>query len=161
MTKRSGGARRQPRGAYEEARQQAPALANAGLGQPTASEPARVLIAEDEPAIAEVLALVIAQAGYIPFVATDGQTALALARTSRPALVITDLKMPHLDGAGLIVALRVEAAAEGRSAPPIILMSAFRQMLGEAMGADATLAKPFHLTDVLQLLEHFLRGYET
>ncbi|HWE60989.1 MAG TPA: response regulator, partial [Chloroflexota bacterium] len=70
-----------------------------------------VLIADDEPTIAEVVAALVTDAGYRAVVATHGRQALELAQTVWPALVITDLMMPVLDGAGLIAALQEAAAA--------------------------------------------------
>ena len=86
--------------------------------------PPLVLIAEDEESIAEVVEMLVAEAGYGTVVARDGRQALALAREHWPALLITDMMMPHLDGIDLIAALRAEAADSSRGAPPAILMTA-------------------------------------
>jgi CheY-like chemotaxis protein len=71
--------------------------------------------------------------------------------------------MPQLDGAGLIAALRRSAATEERTAPPIVLTTAFAQMPRaalDAIGADATLFMPFTMEQVLRLLERFLPHLE-
>ena len=115
-----------------------------------------VLIADDEAAIAEIVATVVSEAGDAPRVAPNGRAALALARRDPPALVITDLMMPLLDGAGLIAALRAEAAAAGRAAPPVILLTAAGPGAARAAGADAVLAKPFDLAALEGLLGRFL-----
>jgi two-component system chemotaxis response regulator CheY len=115
-----------------------------------------VLIAEDEELIAEVVGLVAEDAGYRPVVALHGQQALAMARDRWPALLITDLMMPHLDGAELIAALHAEAAATGRVVPPAILMTAASLPYARAAGADAILRKPFALQDLITLLHRFL-----
>jgi CheY-like chemotaxis protein len=115
-----------------------------------------VLIADDEAAIAELVATVVREAGDAPRVAPNGCAALALARRDPPALVITDLMMPLLDGAGLIAALRAEAAAAGRAAPPVILLTAAGPEPARAAGADAVLAKPFDLAALEGLLGRFL-----
>jgi len=115
-----------------------------------------VLIAEDEELIAEVVETVAEDAGYLPVVALHGQQALAMARDRWPALLITDLMMPHLDGAGLIAALHAEAAATGRAVPPAILMTAAGLPYARAAGADAILRKPFALQDLIALLHRFL-----
>src|SRR5579875_3614881 len=70
-----------------------------------------ILIAEDEPPIADLVAEVVADLGCTPLLAGDGRRALELARERRPALLITDLMMPYVSGAQLIAALRAEAAA--------------------------------------------------
>jgi DNA-binding response OmpR family regulator len=114
-----------------------------------------VLIAEDERAIAEVLAAVVAEAGFSPLVAAHGQRALELAREHWPALLITDLMMPFLDGGELIAALRAEAHRRGLAGVPAILLTAAGSIRARAAGADAILRKPFDL-DVLEALMHRL-----
>ena len=115
-----------------------------------------VLIAEDEEPQAEIVVFVVREAGYTPLVALNGRQALALARDSRPALLITDLMMPYLDGSELIAALRADAAAGGASVPPIVLMTAASMAAARAAGADVVLRKPFHLVDLEALLRRFL-----
>lgn len=116
-----------------------------------------ILIAEDERPIAEVVAAVVADAGYEPVVAAHGRQALELARERWPGLVITDLMMPHLDGAGLIGALGEEAAARGRTRPPVILMTAAGPRQAREAGADAVLRKPFDLDALEELIRRLLR----
>ncbi|MGH2346730.1 MAG: response regulator transcription factor, partial [Chloroflexota bacterium] len=76
-----------------------------------------VLIVEDEHPIALVVAEVVADAGHLAYIAHHGLDALELAREHWPALVITDLMLPHLDGEGLIAALRAEAGPDRRMPP--------------------------------------------
>ena len=111
-----------------------------------------VLIADDESFIAAVLAAVVREKGYTAVVARNGQEALELARARRPALVITDLMMPHLDGAGLISALR----RDGAVGLPVILITASALARAGTLGADAILAKPFAIDDVDALLDRYL-----
>ncbi len=82
-----------------------------------------ILIADDEEPIVEMLATFVADLGYTPLVAQNGQEALDLARQHEPALIITDLMMPIMNGADLILVLRREAAAQGRACPPIVLLT--------------------------------------
>ncbi len=83
-----------------------------------------VLIVEDEQPIAEALRDIVEDEGYQTVTARDGQEGLELAREYRPALIITDLMMPRMDGVAFIGAMRIDAAREGWSAPPVILTSA-------------------------------------
>jgi CheY-like chemotaxis protein len=117
---------------------------------------ALVLIAEDEEPIADALAFIVADAGYIPVQAAHGREALEIARARHPALVITDLMMPHLSGTDLILALRDDAAREGYRPPPIILMTAAGHRLARATGADAVLRKPFDIGEVEDMLHRYL-----
>lgn len=115
-----------------------------------------VLIAEDEEPQAEILVFVVREAGYTPVVAHNGRQALAMAREQGPALLITDLMMPYLDGSELIAALRADAAA-GATMPHVVLMTSANMVVARAAGADVVLRKPFHLADLEALLHRFLR----
>lgn len=111
-----------------------------------------VLIAEDEDLIARVLAMAVEEAGGIPVVAHDGAEALALARETAPALLITDLMMPRLNGLELIDQLREDP----RSAVPVIMLSAAPPQQIRNTCADAVLSKPFDLAELLTLLDRYL-----
>lgn len=113
------------------------------------ADPPLILIVDDEESIAETLALIVHDAGYAPVVASNGRQALELARTHWPALVLTDMMMPLLDGPGLIAALREAAAADGRHMPPLMVLTAGGMAEARATGADVVLRKPFDL-DVLK-----------
>jgi two-component system, chemotaxis family, chemotaxis protein CheY len=121
-----------------------------------ALDPALVLIVEDEEPLAETIAFIVREAGYTPLVALNGRQALELARTRGPALLITDLMIPHLDGAAVIGALRAAAAVAGEPPPPIILITAANPVRARAAGADVILRKPFYLADLEALLHRFL-----
>jgi two-component system, chemotaxis family, chemotaxis protein CheY len=115
-----------------------------------------VLVAEDEETIAETLAMIVEDAGYSAIVAYDGREALALARRYRPQLIITDLMMPYLSGADLIVAVRAEAAAAGQAPPPVVIVTAASRVRAEEAGADAVIAKPFDVTKVEAVIQKLL-----
>ncbi len=115
-----------------------------------------ILIAEDEPAIADVVAAVVEDAGHTAVVATHGQQALDRAREQWPTLLITDLMMPHLTGTELIRALRVYAQEHASAPLPVILMTAAGRKQARAAGADAILLKPFDLARLEALLQRFL-----
>ena len=120
------------------------------------SEKKVVLIAEDERAIADIVRVVVEDAGYRPVLAAHGRQALDMARAEHPALVITDLMMTHLTGAELIAALRADAAPDGGVRAPVILMTAVNPSQARAAGADAVLYKPFDLDALEALLRRFL-----
>jgi CheY-like chemotaxis protein len=118
--------------------------------------PFLVLIAEDEEPIAEAIAFLVQDNGYTPLIASNGRQALELARQHHPALVITDLMMPYLDGDELISALRADAAQDQHAPPRTILLSAAGLRRMQNAGADAILPKPFELEDLEKLLRRFL-----
>jgi CheY-like chemotaxis protein len=125
-------------------------------GQAPLHEPRLILIAEDEEPIAEALSIILEDAGYVPLVASDGARALELARAQRPALVITDLMMPHLDGSALIAALREDAQLNGHAPVPIILMTAAGMKKAEEAGADVVVRKPFNVADLEAIIRRLL-----
>jgi DNA-binding response OmpR family regulator len=119
-------------------------------------DPMLVLIAEDEEPLAETISYVVREAGYSPLVALHGRQALELARTRRPAMLITDLMLPYLSGAALIAALRADALVTGEAPPVTILISAASRVGAIAAGANVVLRKPFHLEDLEAILRRFL-----
>ena len=111
-----------------------------------------ILIAEDELPIAQLVAELVRDLGATPLLASDGRQALAVARAQHPALLVTDLMMPHLSGVELIAALR----ADGLGPIPTILMTAVGLPAAQAAGADAVLAKPFDLDALEALVRRFV-----
>jgi len=65
-----------------------------------------ILLVDDEQDIRELLALLLADLGFSVLTAEDGDQGLALFKTARPAIVLTDIKMPGLDGIGLLKAIK-------------------------------------------------------
>jgi two-component system, chemotaxis family, chemotaxis protein CheY len=122
---------------------------------PVAVEPILILIADDEEPIVEMLATFVTDLGYTPLVAQSGKQALDLVREHWPALVITDLMMPLMNGVDLILALRAEATAQRRASPPIVLLTAGSKRAASQVPVDALLLKPFDLSQ-LELVIHRL-----
>ena len=81
--------------------------------------PPTVLVVDDEPAIREVVACMLEDEGYAVRQATDGLEALREMEAEEIDLVLSDLKMPGLDGAALVQGLR-----RRRLTVPVVLMSA-------------------------------------
>ena len=74
----------------------------------------RVLIVEDEPTIAETLADLLSDEGYVPTIGVDG-AALAVAHAEPPALILLDAMMPGLDGAEVCRRLKADPRAAARN----------------------------------------------
>jgi two-component system, OmpR family, response regulator ResD len=108
-----------------------------------AASPASILVVDDEPTIAEVVARYLERAGYATRIATDGPGAVAAALRRRPDLVVLDVMLPGFDG--LEVMRRMHEDLEGRV--PVILLSARGEesdrVVGLGLGADDYVAKPF------------------
>jgi CheY-like chemotaxis protein len=116
-----------------------------------------VLVAEDEETIAETLAMIVGDAGYLPVVARNGREALALARQHHPQLIITDLMMPFLSGQDLIAAARADAAAQGARPPAVMVVTAASRARAEEAGADAVIIKPFDVNKLEAVMQRLLR----
>ncbi|MBS0643255.1 MAG: response regulator [Proteobacteria bacterium] len=112
----------------------------------------RILIVEDEFAIAELLEMVLVDAGYEVFTAANGRQALErMAEGLRPDLVITDFMMPVLDAAGLIDAMRNDVVK--RDIPYIVMSSIPEANVRERIaGYRAFLRKPFQLAALVALV---------
>ena len=109
-----------------------------------------ILVAEDEDSIATMLRDALEDEGYQVVLARDGREALDKLHTSRPALVITDLMMPYVDGLGLCRAIQADPVYR---AIPVIVMSAIGQPLAtEGCQYAAFLKKPFDLQLVLDTI---------
>src|SRR5208282_1141605 len=125
-------------------------LALKGVIPQTDSHKPVILIVDDEPVIADTLAIILKQLGLRTMVAYDGQTALDIAKTAPPDLLLTDVVMPGMSGVDLAIALRHDAPQ-----CRVLLFSgqaATVDMLGEAgrQGHDFTLlSKPLHPKDLL------------
>ncbi|HWM06921.1 MAG TPA: ATP-binding protein, partial [Actinophytocola sp.] len=108
-----------------------------------------VLVAEDNIDMRNYLETLLAPHWPVR-TAADGAAALALAKETRPALVLTDVSMPEMDGLALVDALRADPATQGI---PIILLSAQAGVEATAAGlhagADDYLVKPFSPVELL------------
>jgi two-component system chemotaxis response regulator CheY len=123
---------------------------------------ARVLVVDDMSALRHAVRRVLREGGFSAIdEAEDGEAALVLLRSASYDLVITDLRMPNLDGVGLVRALR--RLPEGGQTPVLALSGSGLDDALEA-GATAALAKPFLSADlldnVLELLATVLAGEE-
>lgn len=79
-----------------------------------------VVVADDDPSVADYVGSVLGGAGATVLLAADGEAALSLSRHERPAAIVSDVLMPQLDGIGLARALRRDVELRDR---PVILLS--------------------------------------
>jgi DNA-binding response OmpR family regulator len=115
-----------------------------------------VLIVEDEPGLAEVLALHLEASGYSAVVAHDGLQALYEMDRSPPQVVLLDLHLPQVSGFRLIQLLKQRVDARR---PPVIVITALSfQEAQEAVraGADDFITKPFLPAEVVTRVERIL-----
>ena len=110
----------------------------------------RVVLADDNADMRDYITRLLQGAGYDVVAVGDGVQALAAAEAQPPALVLTDVMMPRLDGFGLLKALRQR---EGLASTPVVLLSARAgeeaRVEGLQAGADDYLVKPFSARELL------------
>jgi len=116
-----------------------------------------VLVVDDEPTIAEVVARYLDRAGYRTCIASDGVQALEMAQAQRPDLVVLDLMLPGLDG--LEVMRRIRDSERDRVA--VILLTArgeeSERVIGLRLGADDYVVKPFSPVELVARVDAVLR----
>jgi two-component system chemotaxis response regulator CheY len=105
----------------------------------------KVLAVDDSRTMRGMLAEVLADAGFEPYLAEDGEDGLRRLREVDPDVVITDINMPKLDGFGFIDAVRADRRHRGL---PILVLTtenaeALKDRAREA-GATGWIVKPFH-----------------
>jgi DNA-binding response OmpR family regulator len=114
-----------------------------------------ILVVEDEPSIAEIVALYLDRAGYEATIAPDGAAALELLRQTDPELIVLDLMLPKVDG------LEITRWVRERGEIPIIMLTArgseTDRIAGLEMGADDYVVKPFSPQELVSRVRAVLR----
>ncbi len=145
-----------PARAASEPRAAEPPAAAAVTGQAPAG--AVLLVADDDPAMRALVTTILAGQGFRTAEAADGLEALEQARRLNPALLLLDMDMPHLDGFGVLEALRQRLA--GR-AVPVIVVTAKDDPATETrcieMGAEDYLTKPIQPSSLVVRIRAVLR----
>jgi two-component system, OmpR family, phosphate regulon response regulator PhoB len=122
------------------------------------SPPSSVLVVEDEPDIAALVAYHLAREGYQVRTLADGADALKVVATERPDLVVLDLMLPGMGGLDVLRELRTRPESENL---PVILLTARREeqdrVEGLRLGADDYLPKPFSPQELVLRVAAVLR----
>ncbi|MFF8268404.1 response regulator transcription factor [Streptomyces sp. NPDC016562] len=117
--------------------------------------PARVLVVDDDPTVAEVVTGYLARAGFTVEHAADGATALASAGRTWPDLVVLDLMLPGMDGLDVCRRLRASGPV------PVVMLTARGdeedRIAGLELGADDYVTKPFSPRELVLRVESVLR----
>ncbi|MGH3073654.1 MAG: response regulator transcription factor, partial [Gaiellales bacterium] len=116
----------------------------------------RVLVVEDDPSIARLLEVELADAGYEVDLAATGAAGLAAIEREEPAVVVLDVRLPDVDG----LSVCRQARRSGHSMPILMLTALDRvgdRVIGLDAGADDYLAKPFAIEELLARLRALTR----
>ena len=122
----------------------------------TQAEKPRLLVVEDDPALAQALALALSRRGFHVSQATNGKSALERATHEEFAVIVLDLTLPEMDGLDVLRALRTH----GTTTPVIVLTARGTvgdRVQGLRLGADDYLPKPFDLDELEARIHALLR----
>lgn len=115
----------------------------------------KILVVEDEVSLQETLAYNLRRQGYEVEVVGDGASALQLARTSHPDLILLDIMLPGIDGFEVCRILRQEMNT------PVLMLTArddeIDRVVGLEVGADDYLTKPFSMRELMARVKAMLR----
>ncbi|MBC8074920.1 MAG: response regulator [Chloroflexales bacterium] len=121
----------------------------------------RILVADDEPTVCQLLELVLTTEGYDVLIASNGDELVRTAQEQMPDLLLVDVMMPQLDGYEAIRQLRNDTRTAHL---PMIILTARANpsdlVTGFETGADDYITKPFHLPELLARIKGHLRRAE-
>ncbi|MDY6796560.1 MAG: response regulator [Actinomycetota bacterium] len=126
----------------------------------------KILLADDDPDVIEVISILLEDEGYDLITAGDGAEALEKIKLESPDLIVLDLLMPLVDGFGVFNALR-EPGYEPWSGIPIIILTSVREEVsnrryeletGHRMDYAAYLEKPADPDELLETVSSLLGG---
>ena len=115
----------------------------------------RILVVDDDTALAEMIGIVLRTEGFEPVFCADGAAAVDAWRTQRPDLVLLDLMLPGMDGIEICTRIRAESGV------PIIMLTARTDtadvVRGLESGADDYIVKPFNPKELVARIRTRLR----
>lgn len=115
----------------------------------------KILIVDDSKEIRNILSTFLKEEGFKVYTAENGKKALDLIKEKIIDLIITDIRMPEMDGYQLTKKVKEERPRVG-----IIIMTAYTSIYTEGdirkIGADDYISKPFELVDIIEKIERVL-----
>jgi DNA-binding response OmpR family regulator len=119
----------------------------------------RILVADDDPAVRELVRQTLLLEGFQVDAVADGPSALQAARAARPDAAVLDVMMPGTDGVSVLRSLREEPATADL---PVILLTAkvddISTWEGWRAGCNSYMPKPFDPFDLAEAVRDLLRG---
>ncbi|ALM81628.1 response regulator transcription factor [Bordetella sp. N] len=119
---------------------------------------AKIMVVDDEAALARIVRDALVNEGHNVYMETDGLAALSRMVELKPDLVVSDVMMPGMGGASLLTAMRDNAYLH--EVPCIVMSGLAEDAVSVACGGNysAFLAKPFDLRDLVAAVEQALQG---
>lgn len=116
---------------------------------------AKVLVIDDEPSIATLVAEIVESYGHEVTIAFNGRQALELIKNIKFDMIVSDIMMPYLNGRDLLAAVRADPRLSGIT---FVLMSAVTHLahLDHSIAADAFVVKPFDISVIDKLVMSYL-----
>lgn len=118
-----------------------------------------ILVVDDEPKITQLVRDYLERAGFRVLIGSNGKTALALAHSEKPDLVVLDLGLPEMDGLDVTRTLRKDSNV------PILMLTARSdetdKLIGLELGADEYITKPFSPRELVARVRVIFRRMET
>lgn len=118
------------------------------------SGPPHILIVEDEESVANAISRLLVRKGYKVTIAQDGFKAGVILAAEKPNLMTVDLRMPMLDGIGVLKHIR----DHDLRIPVLVVSAGTKDEFDQAvkLGAKATLSKPFENSELLEIIDDLL-----
>ena len=116
-----------------------------------------ILIVEDDPQVARLIALVLQRNGHKSEVVSEGQKALERAKEGKPSMIFADLTIKGMGGEALCSALKRQPETKDI---PFIVVSGDRDIAEKARicGADDFMGKPFEFDDLIRIVNRYARA---
>jgi CheY-like chemotaxis protein len=123
----------------------------------TAEEMGMILVVEDDPQVARLIALVLQRSGFESQVVADGESALNRALATKPAMIFADLTIKGMGGEQLCSTLKSNPETKNI---PYVVVSGDRDIAEKARvcGADDYMGKPFEFDDLIRLVKKYARA---
>ena len=115
----------------------------------------KILIVEDTFDTRKLVKAMLSMEGYTVFEAADGKEGLAQAQETQPDMIVTDIRMPEMNGIEMVACLRQD---KGFEKIPILVLSAFADEIAKAIdaGANGALLKPVTPENVIRAVKRLL-----
>jgi DNA-binding response OmpR family regulator len=117
----------------------------------------KILVAEDDKAIIDVVKIILENEGYVVYTADQGEVVHKIIKQQKPDMVLLDIWLYGEDGGD--IAKEIKSSSHSKDLP-IVLMSANNETekITKKVGADDFLLKPFNIDDLLYIVRKYVKS---